>query len=35
MTGESGTGKVCAEAIHAASKRGDKPFYCYQLCGDS
>ncbi|MGC9401735.1 quorum-sensing sigma-54 dependent transcriptional regulator LuxO [Vibrio genomosp. F10] len=27
ITGESGTGKeVCAEAIHAASKRGDKPF---------
>ncbi|MCE7602508.1 sigma-54 dependent transcriptional regulator [Vibrio fluvialis] len=27
ITGESGTGKeVCAEAIHAASRRGDKPF---------
>ncbi|MGO1296691.1 MAG: quorum-sensing sigma-54 dependent transcriptional regulator LuxO [Vibrio sp.] len=27
ITGESGTGKeVCAEAIHAASKRVDKPF---------
>ncbi|UUM31313.1 quorum-sensing sigma-54 dependent transcriptional regulator LuxO [Vibrio japonicus] len=27
ITGESGTGKeVCAEAIHAASNRGDKPF---------
>jgi two-component system repressor protein LuxO len=27
ITGESGTGKeVCAEAIHAASKRRDKPF---------
>jgi two-component system repressor protein LuxO len=27
ITGESGTGKeVCAEAIHAASKRGDKSF---------
>ncbi|GLQ72981.1 quorum-sensing sigma-54 dependent transcriptional regulator LuxO [Vibrio penaeicida] len=27
ITGESGTGKeVCAEAIHAASKRGDSPF---------
>lgn len=27
ITGESGTGKeVCAEAIHATSKRGDKPF---------
>ncbi|MCE0492961.1 quorum-sensing sigma-54 dependent transcriptional regulator LuxO [Vibrio salinus] len=27
ITGESGTGKeVCAEAIHAASKRSDKPF---------
>lgn len=27
ITGESGTGKeVCAEAIHAASKRGEKPF---------
>ncbi|WP_068714228.1 quorum-sensing sigma-54 dependent transcriptional regulator LuxO [Vibrio tritonius] len=27
ITGESGTGKeVCAEAVHAASKRGDKPF---------
>ncbi|PQJ88804.1 sigma-54-dependent Fis family transcriptional regulator [Aliivibrio sifiae] len=27
ITGESGTGKeVCAEAIHAASKRGDAPF---------
>ncbi|MCW8332774.1 sigma-54-dependent Fis family transcriptional regulator [Vibrio sp. SCSIO 43135] len=27
ITGESGTGKeVCAEAIHAASQRGDKPF---------
>jgi two-component system repressor protein LuxO len=27
ITGESGTGKeVCAEAIHAASKRGDGPF---------
>lgn len=27
ITYESGTGKeVCAEAIHAASKRGDKPF---------
>ncbi|SHO57470.1 Regulatory protein LuxO [Vibrio quintilis] len=27
ITGESGTGKeVCAEAIHAASKRGDNPF---------
>ncbi|CCN78019.1 Luminescence regulatory protein luxO [Vibrio nigripulchritudo SO65] len=27
ITGESGTGKeVCAEAIHAASKRGENPF---------
>lgn len=27
ITGESGTGKeVCAEAIHATSQRGDKPF---------
>ena len=27
LTGESGTGKeVCAEAIHATSNRGDKPF---------
>lgn len=27
ITGESGTGKeVCAEAIHAASRRSDKPF---------
>nr|WP_155516339.1 quorum-sensing sigma-54 dependent transcriptional regulator LuxO [Vibrio fluvialis] len=27
ITGESGTGKeVCSEAIHAASRRGDKPF---------
>jgi two-component system, repressor protein LuxO len=27
ITGESGTGKeVCAEAVHAASRRGDKPF---------
>jgi len=27
ITGESGTGKeVCVEAIHATSKRGDKPF---------
>ncbi|MCU8281241.1 sigma-54 dependent transcriptional regulator [Vibrio vulnificus] len=27
ITGESGTGKeVCAEAIHAVSRRGDKPF---------
>lgn len=27
ITGESGTGKeVCAEAVHAASKRGDGPF---------
>ncbi|MCQ8156509.1 sigma-54 factor interaction domain-containing protein, partial [Vibrio parahaemolyticus] len=27
ITGESGTGKeVCAEAIHAASKLGHKPF---------
>lgn len=27
ITGESGTGKeVCAEAVHAASKRGSKPF---------
>ncbi len=36
ITGESGTGKeVCAEAIHAASKRGDKPFIRHQLCGHS